>query len=92
MQGNTFGRVFRVTAAGESYGPALQIIVDGVQIGGLVRFELIAQKGYKRVTAVVDMNYDKEDDQQLHAELAGTPVCGDDGKPLTITVDVFRRA
>jgi len=30
MQGNTFGRLFRVTAAGESYGPALQIIVDGV--------------------------------------------------------------
>ena len=33
MQGNTFGRVFRVTAAGESYGPALQIIVDGVPPG-----------------------------------------------------------
>jgi chorismate synthase len=33
MEGNTFGRVFRVTAAGESYGPALQIIVDGVPPG-----------------------------------------------------------
>ena len=33
MLGNTFGRVFRVTAAGESYGPALQIIVDGVPPG-----------------------------------------------------------
>jgi chorismate synthase len=33
MQGNTFGRVFRVTAAGESYGPALQIVVDGVPPG-----------------------------------------------------------
>ena len=33
MQGNTFGRVSRVTAAGESYGPALQIIVDGVPPG-----------------------------------------------------------
>ena len=33
MQGNTFGRLFRVTAAGESYGPALQIIVDGVPPG-----------------------------------------------------------
>jgi chorismate synthase len=33
MQGNTFGRVFRMTAAGESYGPALQIIVDGVPPG-----------------------------------------------------------
>lgn len=33
MQGNTFGHVFRVTAAGESYGPALQIVVDGVPPG-----------------------------------------------------------
>lgn len=33
MQGNTFGRLFRVTASGESYGPALQIIVDGVPPG-----------------------------------------------------------
>ncbi len=33
MQGNTFGRIFRVTAAGESYGTALQIIVDGVPPG-----------------------------------------------------------
>ena len=33
MEGNTLGRIFRVTAAGESYGPALQIIVDGVPPG-----------------------------------------------------------
>jgi chorismate synthase len=33
MEGNTFGRVFRVTAAGESYGPALLAIVDGVPPG-----------------------------------------------------------
>lgn len=33
MQGNTFGRLFRVTGSGESYGPALQIIVDGVPPG-----------------------------------------------------------
>ena len=37
MQGNTFGRVFRITAAGESYGPALQIVVDGLQAGDVVR-------------------------------------------------------
>ncbi len=33
MQGNTFGRVFRVTASGESYGPALVAVVDGVPPG-----------------------------------------------------------
>ena len=33
MTGNTFGRVFRVTTCGESYGGALGIIVDGVPPG-----------------------------------------------------------
>lgn len=33
MLGNTFGRVFRVTACGESYGDALLCIVDGVPAG-----------------------------------------------------------
>ena len=33
MIGNTFGRFFRVTACGESYGTALLTIVDGVPAG-----------------------------------------------------------
>lgn len=33
MMGNTFGRVFRVTAAGESYGPAMLALIDGVPPG-----------------------------------------------------------
>ncbi|HOE13073.1 MAG TPA: chorismate synthase [bacterium] len=33
MLGNSFGRLFRVYACGESYGEALQIIVDGVPAG-----------------------------------------------------------
>lgn len=33
MLGNTIGRVFRVTACGESYGDALLCIVDGVPAG-----------------------------------------------------------
>jgi len=33
LLGNTFGRVFRVTACGESYGDALLCIVDGVPAG-----------------------------------------------------------
>lgn len=33
MFGNTFGRLFRVTTCGESYGEGLAIIVDGVPAG-----------------------------------------------------------
>ena len=33
MSGNTFGSVFRVTTFGESHGPALGVIIDGVPAG-----------------------------------------------------------
>ncbi|MGB0957997.1 MAG: chorismate synthase, partial [Litorivicinus sp.] len=33
MSGNTLGRLFTVTTAGESHGPALSCIVDGVPAG-----------------------------------------------------------
>jgi len=33
MLGNSFGRLFRITACGESYGDALMVIVDGVPAG-----------------------------------------------------------
>ena len=33
MTGNTFGRLFRITACGESYGGALAVICDGVPAG-----------------------------------------------------------
>jgi len=67
------------------------IMVDGVMIGGVTRFEMVAQKGYKRITAVVDMAYDKENTPE-HGELAGTEVRSDSGAPMTIMVDVFKRA
>jgi len=33
MSGNTFGKLFTVTTAGESHGPALVAIVDGCPPG-----------------------------------------------------------
>ncbi len=34
MSGNTYGKLFTVTTAGESHGPALVAIVDGCPPGG----------------------------------------------------------
>lgn len=39
MQGNTFGRIFRVTTWGESHGPALGAIIDGCPAGVLLSSE-----------------------------------------------------
>ncbi len=33
MAGNTFGKVFRITTAGESHGPGNVVIIDGVPAG-----------------------------------------------------------
>jgi len=33
MSGNTFGKIFRITTHGESHGPAIGVVVDGVPAG-----------------------------------------------------------
>jgi len=48
MFGNTFGRVFRVTACGESYGGGLLTIVDGVPAGLTIPREAVQEELDKR--------------------------------------------
>ena len=67
-----------------------QVIVDGVKIGGLVRFEFVAQKGYNRVLAIATMKYDHEDIAEF-GDTAGQEVKAESGSAKTITADVFRR-
>ena len=49
MTGNTYGRVFRITACGESYGGGLAVICDGVPAGmTLTREEIQAELDRRR--------------------------------------------
>ena len=48
MFGNTFGRLFRITACGESYGKGLAVIVDGVPAGLALTEEYIQHELDKR--------------------------------------------
>jgi chorismate synthase len=48
MLGNTFGRLFRVTCSGESYGRGLLTIVDGVPAGMKITREMIQTELDKR--------------------------------------------
>ncbi|MCX6354349.1 MAG: chorismate synthase [Candidatus Aureabacteria bacterium] len=48
MLGNTFGRVFRITTCGESYGSGLAVIVDGVPAGMKLTNEMIQEELDKR--------------------------------------------
>jgi len=60
MMGNTFGRLFRVTTVGESYGfgkgSALAVIVDGVPPGLELTNELIQAEMDKRRPGVGQLN------------------------------------
>ena len=43
---NTFGRIFRVSIFGESHGPAIGVVIDGVEPGlPLSEEDFIAQFG-----------------------------------------------
>lgn len=48
MLGNTFGRIFRITTCGESYGKGLSVIVDGVPAGLEITEEYIQKELDKR--------------------------------------------
>lgn len=48
MLGNTFGRLFRVTCSGESYGRGLMTIVDGVPPGLKITREMVQNELDKR--------------------------------------------
>ena len=44
MSGNSFGSIFKVTTFGESHGPALGVIIDGVPAGMELRVEDIQKE------------------------------------------------
>lgn len=48
MTGNTFGEYFRITTFGESHGPAIGVVIDGVKPGVTVNEELIQNELDKR--------------------------------------------
>lgn len=48
MLGNTFGRIFRITTCGESYGGGLAVIVDGVPAGLTLTKEFVQNELDKR--------------------------------------------
>lgn len=69
MLGNTYGRLFRVTTCGESYGEALQIIVDGVPAGlELSREEVQLELDRRRPgTSPIDSPREETDQVQIVA-------------------------
>ncbi len=70
MIGNTFGRFFRVTTCGESYGigkgSGLAVIVDGVPPGIKITDEMIQKEMDKRRPGMGDLNSPRKETDQVH--------------------------
>lgn len=65
------------------------LLVDGVPISGVVRFELVTQSGYPRVTALVDTHYDHAAEP---GEEEARPALLASGRPAVVTIEIFKRA
>jgi chorismate synthase len=70
MLGNTFGRIFRVTTCGESYGigkgSGLAVIVDGVPPGIKLTDAMIQKEMDKRRPGVGKLNSPRQETDQVH--------------------------
>ena len=70
MLGNTFGRMFRITTVGESYGigkgSGLAVIIDGVPPGLKLSDELVQKEMDKRRPGVGKLNSPRLETDQCH--------------------------
>ncbi|MGA1839931.1 MAG: chorismate synthase [bacterium] len=70
MMGNTFGRIFRVTTCGESYGigkgSGLAVIVDGVPPGIKLTDEMIQKEMDKRRPGQGKLDSPRKETDQVH--------------------------
>ena len=70
MMGNTFGRIFRVTTCGESYGigkgSGLAVIVDGVPAGIKITDQMIQEEMDKRRPGQGKLDSPRKETDQCH--------------------------
>jgi len=85
LLGNTFGRLFRVTACGESYGEALLTIVDGVPPGLKLTKEYIQAELDKRRPGQSKIDSPRKETDQVEI-VAGMLEGVTTGAPVGMTV------
>ena len=85
MLGNSFGRMFRVTCCGESYGDALLTIVDGVPAGLELTDEMIQAELDKRRPGQTKLDSPRLETDQVKI-VAGMLEGRTTGAPIGMTV------
>ena len=85
MLGNTFGRMFRVTACGESYGDALVAIIDGCPAGLEISDAEVQTELDTRRPGTSPLDSPRQETDQVHI-FAGVLQCVTTGAPLGMII------
>lgn len=85
MAGNTFGNVFKITTFGESHGPALGVIIDGVLPKIKFDFDLVQADLNKRKPGQSKITTERTEDESFEV-LSGLLDGVTTGTPLTLIV------
>ncbi len=82
MAGNSYGRHFRIVTFGESHGPALGVVIDGVQPGkpfstGVIQRELDRRRPGQSVVTTPRKELDRVEvlSGVFEGKTTGTPIC-----------------
>ncbi len=90
MLGNTFGRIFRVTTCGESYGigkgSGLAVIVDGVPPGIKITDEMIQKEMEKRRPGKGEIDSPRKETDKVHIFAGIGPDKVTSGAPIGMIV------
>ena len=82
---NSFGELFRITTFGESHGPALGVVIDGVPAGLEIDMDFIASEMARRRPGQSDVSTQRKEDD-LPEILSGIFEGKTTGTPLTMLI------
>lgn len=85
MRGNTFGEVFTVTTAGESHGPEITTIIDGVPSGLTITPEIIQADLDRRRPGQNEYTTPRDEKDQLRIT-SGVYQNTSTGAPITLSI------
>jgi chorismate synthase len=82
MRGNTFGKMYSVTSFGESHGPAIGVVIDGVPAGLEVDLNILKKELFRRApgqtrgtTSRKEMDEPSVLSGLYEGKTLGTPIC-----------------
>lgn len=83
---NTHGRIYRITTFGESHGPALGVVIDGLPAGISLDLDNIRHELARRKPGQSDITTQRKESDEDFEILSGVFEGKSTGHPITIVV------